>query len=61
MSQGPSVIMRVGAALLALLFLSMAPVLVLCGEKWWHKLGALPVVGFALIFILYAITRRSET
>lgn len=55
MSEGSSVIMRFAAGGVAILFFVIAPVLFVCAEGWWRKLGAIPGIGFGVVFILYAI------
>jgi hypothetical protein len=58
MSEGPGIIMRIAAGVVALLFFAITPVLFICAEGWWRKLGAIPGIGFGVVFALYAIRGR---
>ena len=58
MSQCHGIILRIAAGLVALLLFAMAPVLFMCAEGWWRKLGAIPGIGFGIVFAMHAIGGR---
>ncbi len=50
--------MRIIAIVLSILLLCTAPLLFLCVEGWWRRLGVIPIIWFAMVFLTYAFKRK---
>jgi len=56
--KGVSFVMRIVAGVLGVWALGIVPILIFCGQGWKQRLGVIPVVIVAWIFLRYAFRAR---